>query len=54
MDLAIEVVEYFRVNKKQATKIIDEIKKSVGKWRVAATSLGISKSEQDRMSKAFE
>lgn len=54
LELALEVAEYFRLGKKHATQIIEEVKKSVSKWRAAAVSLGISKSEQDRMAKAFD
>lgn len=53
LDLAIEVHEYFRLNKEQAEQIINEVKKVVQSWRTIATKFGISKSEQDLKSLAF-
>lgn len=53
LDLAREVAESFRLNKKQAEKIIDEIIKGVSQWRTVATTLQISREEQETMSGAF-
>lgn len=51
--LAQEVSEYFRVNPKRSNEIINEIVKVVKGWRKEATSLGISRREQDYMRNAF-
>ncbi len=53
LDLALSVAEYFRVDKEKAKVIIDQVKSSVIKWRKVASDLGIPRSEQDRISKAF-
>ncbi len=54
LDLALSVAEYFRIEKSNAEEIISKVKKSVSHWRKIAKKYGISKSEQDRMEKAFE
>jgi serine/threonine-protein kinase HipA len=54
LDLALSVSEYFWVDEKKATTIISKVKASVNNWRDTAKKVGISKTEQDRMSKAFE
>lgn len=53
LELALSVAVYFRVEKKQAKKIIDKVKNTVSEWRNVAKKVGISKAEQDRMSNAF-
>ena len=52
-DLALSVAEIFRVEKIRANKIIAKIKDAVSGWRDVAKSIGLSRTEQDRMSKAF-
>jgi len=54
LKLPLEVVEYFRLTKESGLKIIDIIKKSVGRWRNIATLYQLPKSEQDLMGKVFE
>jgi len=54
LDLALEVAQYFYLDKVQAIKIISKIKKSVGHWKEVAKKYRISKSEQEAMSPAFE
>lgn len=54
LELALEVSAYFRVDEKKAKAILSKVKSSVGNWRSTAKAVGISKGEQDRMSKAFE
>jgi len=54
LDLALSVAEYFRVEKKKAESIIKKVKNAVSMWRDVAKHNGVSKSEQDKMSKAFE
>lgn len=53
LDLALEVIEYFRLSTEKANKIIKEVKDSVKNWRSVAETYRIPKSEQDYMSKAF-
>jgi serine/threonine-protein kinase HipA len=53
LDLAREVAESFRLNEKEAEAIINKITKAVSQWRSVATSLKISKEEQEAMSGAF-
>jgi serine/threonine-protein kinase HipA len=52
-DLALEVAEYFRMEKEKAEKIISDIKGKVSEWKVVADKYGISKAEQNMMEKAF-
>lgn len=54
LDLALEVSEYFRLTKKEAVKTIASVKEAVRNWQQIAKTLGISKSEQERMVSAFE
>jgi len=52
-DLALEVAEYFRLDKSKAKKIISDIKTNVRIWKVIADKYGIPRSEQLIMEKAF-
>jgi serine/threonine-protein kinase HipA len=52
-DLAMEVIEYFRLDKKKALEIINHIKSVVSSWRDIANSYSIPKSGQELMAKAF-
>jgi serine/threonine-protein kinase HipA len=54
LELALEVAEYFRLNKKEANKIISTVKGAVSKWKEVARKNGMNKKEQDRMAGAFE
>jgi serine/threonine-protein kinase HipA len=54
LELALSVAEYFRVDEQKGKVIIDQVKSSVSNWRSVASEIGISRAEQDRMSKAFE
>ena len=51
--LAMEVHEYFRLNKAEALKIINTVKTSVSKWSELADKYGISRSQQELKSLAF-
>jgi serine/threonine-protein kinase HipA len=53
LGLAKSVGGYFQLNDLQMDKIIDEVLKSVSKWKDLAVELGITRIEQVRMSKAF-
>lgn len=52
-DLALEVAEYFRVDKDKAEKIIKDTKNKVSDWKAVAGRYEISKTEQLLMEKAF-
>jgi len=53
LDLALEIAEYFRLNNERANEIINQIKDSVQHWKEFSDEYGISKTEQDFMSRAF-
>jgi serine/threonine-protein kinase HipA len=53
LELAMQVADFFRVNSTKARGIIAEVGQSANLWRVSAHSIGISRSEQDRMAPAF-
>lgn len=53
-DLALSVADYFRVKHERAKSIVQEVKVVTGQWRKFATDAGMLKSEQERMSVAFE
>jgi len=53
LDLPIEVVEYFRLDKGNGLKIIDHIRKAVSNWRRIAGKYQLPKSEQELMMKVF-
>lgn len=52
-DLALDVIEFFQLNRRQASKIKGEVLDSVGNWRGVASDTGISRSEQKMMESAF-
>jgi serine/threonine-protein kinase HipA len=52
-DLVKSVGEFFRLDNKQMDKIIQEVVEVVGTWKEVADNIGISKREQQIMSKAF-
>ncbi len=52
-DLALEVIDFFRLSKTQAIKIKGEVLASVAKWPSIASAIGISRSEQQMLSPAF-
>jgi len=54
LDLVLEVAEHFRLDKKEAIGIINQIKNAVSKWEEVAKQIGISRTEQDRMAAAFD
>ncbi|KAA6301922.1 MAG: hypothetical protein EZS26_001925 [Candidatus Ordinivivax streblomastigis] len=54
LDLAVEVVSFFRLTNEKATKIIKDIGSAVSNWKRIASKYNISREEQDRMSAAFK
>jgi serine/threonine-protein kinase HipA len=53
-ELALEVIEFFQLNKEQALKIKNEVLISVARWRLVANDIGISRQEQQMMESAFK
>jgi serine/threonine-protein kinase HipA len=53
LDLAISVIEYFRLKAEEANAIIVRVKTSVNNWKKHADALNISRAEQNRMEAAF-
>lgn len=52
-DLAKSVGEYFRLNNNQMEEIIQQVLGVTTKWKTIANEIGISRSEQELMEKAF-
>jgi serine/threonine-protein kinase HipA len=53
-DLAKSVGVFFRLTKEQMDSIITEVKAVVSTWKIEADKIGITKKEQNIMSKAFD
>lgn len=53
LDLALEVIPYFRIKKARAKEIMQEVKSAVQNWKKVATKYGISNAEQELKSLAF-
>ena len=53
-DLALSVIEYFRVNEKKAKSVISGIKHAINGWKAIATKFKISRTELALMEQAFE
>lgn len=54
IDLALSVIDDFRIKKARALAIIKEVALAVSEWRSVATQFGLLKREIDRMASAFE
>jgi serine/threonine-protein kinase HipA len=54
IDLALSVIDEFRIKKARAIEIIKEVALAVSEWRSVATQFGLIKREIDRMASAFE
>jgi serine/threonine-protein kinase HipA len=52
-ELAMEVIEFFQLDRAQALKIKDEVLASVSNWTSKASAVGLSRSEQQMMEPAF-
>jgi len=53
-DLALSVIEYFRVKEKKARSIIASIKQAINGWKAIAAKFKISRTELTLMEQAFE
>ncbi|RLA01779.1 MAG: type II toxin-antitoxin system HipA family toxin, partial [Gammaproteobacteria bacterium] len=54
INLAMEIIDYFRLTKSNATRIKEEVLISVTQWRSVATLVGLSRQEQQLMAPAFD
>ena len=54
VDLALSVIDDFRIKKPRAREIIKKVVAAVKEWRHVAAQFGLSKKEVERMSSAFE
>lgn len=53
LGLALDVAEYFRLGRDEASAIIEQVKRAVSAWPDIAHELGISRDEQQLMRPAF-
>ncbi len=53
LDLVREVAPHFRIKPRDVTTIVAEVTTAVRSWPELATSLGLSRSAQDQMARAF-
>lgn len=53
LDLAKSVGAFFQLNTQKMNSIIKEVQLAVSSWRKIANQIGISRSEQEKMAKAF-
>jgi len=53
IDLALEVIPYFRLSESRAKQIVEQVKNSVQNWRKIASKYGISKTNQELKARAF-
>jgi serine/threonine-protein kinase HipA len=54
LNLALEVIEYFRMDRDSGIRIIGRLKETIRRWRKVAERHQLPGSEQDRMANAFE
>lgn len=52
-DLALEVIEFFRLKRSRAEDVLADVRSAVSRWRDVAQSLGIARAQQDRLAPAF-
>lgn len=52
-NLAMEVIDFFQLEKNEAEKIKQQVLESVSQWQAVAKHLGISRGEQQLMAPAF-
>jgi serine/threonine-protein kinase HipA len=53
LELVMEVAPYFRVSPARARSVRDEVLGAARRWREVATELGLDRTEQERMARAF-
>jgi len=52
-DLALEVIEFFRISTNRADEIKDEVLQAVGEWRSEAAKVGMNRAQQESLSPSF-
>jgi serine/threonine-protein kinase HipA len=52
-DVAREAAVYFRLEPREAGRVIDQVRRAVAKWREVALELGIGRAEVESMAVAF-
>lgn len=52
-ELAMDVIDYFQLNKQDALQIKNKVLQSVAGWEAAATKIGLGRAEQQLMAPAF-
>ena len=53
-ELALEVIEFFRMDRDIGHRIIERLKESVSSWRRVADRYKLPRSEQERMAKVLD
>jgi serine/threonine-protein kinase HipA len=53
LDIAMEVADYFRLSKIEASLIIEEVQRVVSQWKTVAASFQIPREEQESMAAVF-
>jgi serine/threonine-protein kinase HipA len=53
LELALSVIEYFRLDESKSKEILEKVQKAALGWRARADKLKISRGSQDLMSRAF-
>ena len=54
VDTLMGVAEYFRLNARDATDVLAQVTRAVGRWRAVAASHGLQQGDIDAMEPAFE
>lgn len=52
-ELALSVAPYFRLSSERSRSILSDVRSAVSTWRTVATRYGLSRSEQEQMTRAF-
>ncbi|MBN2571203.1 MAG: HipA domain-containing protein, partial [Ignavibacteriales bacterium] len=53
LEVPLELVDFFRLSKERGLQIIDQVKRSVSKWRNVAHMYQLHKAEQELMANVF-
>jgi serine/threonine-protein kinase HipA len=53
-ELALEVIEFFRMDRDRGVRIVERLKESVSRWRRVADRYKLPRSEQERMARVFD
>ena len=53
LDLAMEVLPYFRLDEKRGNEIVHKVTSAVSEWRILAKEMGIARTESELKERAF-